>query len=352
MLSPVLQDTSNRIMPAGVRDGAIAVKPIEIQWDESLPVFAKGEFLRAVADECGWLGGTDESGTLRCILPYTIVRKAGLRMVRFRVETIAMGTALDVVEERCFLNNAVQYFRTEGADIIIPPSNNAVFRTYPDGACAAPYGSYLIDLLQPEEVLWRNISKTSRQNITAAQKDGISVREGIEFLDPAYDLIHETFRRSKMSFMGRDSFRRFALSLGENCKLLVAEHKGLAQSYSLFAFSKPSAYWIYGGNIQNQHFGAMKLLQWEAIRLFRGLGVCKYDFFGARIDPPKGSKQEGINSMKKHLGGVLSQGYLWKYSLRPSRSWVYSKAVQLLRGGDIVDQEEHKLKDCGAAPGN
>jgi lipid II:glycine glycyltransferase (peptidoglycan interpeptide bridge formation enzyme) len=145
--------------------------------------------------------------------------------------------------------------------------------------------------------------------------------------------------------MHRDAFKRFVLALGDNGKLLMSEHQGLAQSYSLFAFSTPCAYWIYGGNIDHQHQGAMKLLQWEAIRLFRNLGVRKFDFFGARINPQKGSKQEGINLMKKHLGATLSQGYMWKHSLRPWHAWVYSIGVRMLRGGDIVDQEGPKLKD-------
>ena len=323
----------------------IKTEPIPIQWDQSLPVFAKEEFLRAVGDEYGWLGGIDESGTLRCVLPYTIMRKAGLRMVRFRVETIHLDAGLDVQTEKSFLNSVVQYFRKTGADVIIPPTNNALFRTYPDGANPAPYGSYVIDLRQPDEVLWRNVSKTTRSNIRAAQKDGVTIREGFEFVDPAYELIRDTFRRSKLAFMNRDSFKRFALSLGENGKLLMAEYQGVPQSYSLFAFSTPCAYWIYGGNIQGQHQGAMKLLQWEAILLFRKLGIHKFDFFGARINPPKGSKQEGINLMKKHLGATLAQGYMWKYSLRPWRAWVYSTSVRVLRGGDIVDQEAHRLKD-------
>jgi len=346
-----MQMVSNPVPPvvSRISHGAIKAKPIPIHWDQSMPVFAKEEFLRAVGDEYGWLGGIDESEKLRCVLPYTIVRKTGLRMVRFRVETVACGEGLDIEEEKSFLNNVVKHFRTAGADVIIPPSNNTLFRTYPDGASPAPYGSYVIDLQQSEEILWKNVSKTSRQNITAAQKDEVSVREGMDLLDPAYDLIRATFRRSKMGFMSRDSFNRFALSLGENCKLLVAEQRGVAQSYGLFAFSNPSAFWVYGGNVEGQHPGAMKLLQWEAIRQFRALGVNKYDFYGARVDPPKGSKQEGINKMKKHLGGSLLQGYVWKYSLRPSRAWVYSKAVRVLRGGDIVDQEQHKMKDPDAS---
>ena len=87
----------------------------------------------------------------------------------------------------------------------------------------------------------------------------------------------------------------------------------------------------------------MKLLQWEAIRLFRNVGVRKLDFFGARINPPKGSKQEGINLMKKRLGATLLEGYVWKYSLSWP-AWAYSIGVRLLKGGDIVDHEGHKLQ--------
>jgi hypothetical protein len=340
-----MEYVSNCASPLVVPNCTIRAEPIKIEWDPSLPVFAKEEFLSAVGDEYGWLGGIDESGKLRCFLPYTIVRKAGLRMVRFRVETIFCGAGLDILGERSFLNSVVQHFRKTRADVIIPPTNNTLFRTYPDGAHPAPYGSYAIDLQRPEDVLWRNVSKTTRQNISAARRDGVCVCEGQEFLDPAYDLIRETFHRSKIAFMGRDAFKRFALSLGGNGKVLMAEYQGVPQSYSLFAFSTPCAYWIYGGNIHPQHQGAMKLLQWEAICLFRNLGIRKFDFFGARINPRKGSKQEGINLMKKHLGATLSEGYLWKYSLRPWRASVYSMGVRVLRGGDIVDQEGHKLKN-------
>src|ERR1700733_2417460 len=132
----------------------LKVEPIKIQWNPSLPVFAKEEFLRAVGDEYGWLGGIDASETLRCILPYTVVRKAGVRLVRFRIETIPCGTEVEVGQEKSFLNSVVQYFRKTGADVIIPASTNAIFRTYPDCAVAAPYGTYFITLEKPESALW------------------------------------------------------------------------------------------------------------------------------------------------------------------------------------------------------
>ena len=311
-MNQTVLEAPNQDLAAGVSHAEITAAPIEIKWDPSLPVFAKEEFLHGVGDQYGWLGGTDQSGTLRCILPYTIVRKTGLRMVRFRNETIARGAELDILEEKCFLNSVVQYFRTTGADVIIPASNNALFRTYPDGARVAPYGSFVVDLQHPEDVLWRNVSKTTKQGIVSAQKDGVIVREGIDLLDPAYDSIRETFSRSKMGFMSRDSFRRFALSLGENCKILVAEQNGVGHSYSLCAFSTPSAFWVYGGNIQDQHPGAAKLLQWEAIRIFRGLGVLQVRFLWCQNRPSEGLQagghQQYEEAARRHARTGLSAG--------------------------------------------
>ena len=322
---------------------ALRVAPVEIAWHCGLPIFARESFLEAVGDEYGWLGGIDESGRLRCVLPYTIIRKAIFRLVRFRVATISLGEQLDIAEERSFLNGVITYFRSAGADTIIPATTNTIFRAYPDGASAAPYGSYVIDLQQPESKLWRNVDRIMRQNISTAIKEGVSIREAHGEQDAAYRLISETFKRSAMPFMSRESFTRFVDGLGRNGRILVAEHRGIAQSYALFAFSDYCAYAVYAGNLAGQHRGANKLLYWEAIRSFRQLGVQRYDFVGARINPARGSRQEGINLLKKRFGATLIQGYMWKFSLRPVASAVYSLAVRWLRGGDIVDHEGHKL---------
>ena len=323
-------------------------KPIEINWHPGLPIFARESFLKAVGDEYGWLGGFSEHGELQCILPYTIIKKAIFRMVRFRVEAISVGGELEVQEEKSFLNNTIKYFRSIGADMVIPASNNSIFRTYPEGADAAPYGSYVIDLGQPEDILWRNIGKVTRQNISTAQKSGVSIHSGFEHLDTAYMLTRNTFRRSKLPFMNCDSFNRYALGLGENMKLMVADYQGVVQSCNLYAYSDYCAYAVYAGSIEGAHQGAMKLIQWEAIRLFRSLGVQRFDFMGARIDPEKGSKQEALSQFKKRFGAILKQGYIWKYSIHPLKYRLYCLAARLRSGGDIVDAERHKLRSSSS----
>lgn len=269
-------------------------------------------------------------------------------MVRFRVETIMLGEELDVQEEKSFLNSAIEYFRSIGVDIVIPATTNTIFRTYPDGADVAPYGSYVIDLCQTEDILWRNINRITRQNINTSLKKGVSIRSGIEHLDEAYMLIKDTFKRSTLPFMSYESFKHFVLGLGENGMIMIADYIGVAQSSVVFAFSDYCAYAVYAGNIVGQQHGANKLIYWEAIRLFQKLGVQRYDFVGARIDPEKGSKQEALSSFKKRFGAKLKQGYMWKYPLHPLKYRLYCLAARLRSGGDIVDAERHKLKNLVA----
>lgn len=324
------------------------VTPIEINWHADLPIFAKESFLKAVSDQYGWLGGFAESGELRCLLPYTIVLKAIFRMVRFRVETIPLVQGFDVAEEKDFLNGTIGYFKSMGADMVIPATTNTIFRTYPDGADAAPYGSYVIDLALSEDVLWRNVAKISRQNIGTAIKSGVMIREGAEYVDASYALVRETFKRSHLPFLSHEAYKRFVAGLGEYGRVMVADYQGTIQSSTVYAFSDSCAYAIYGGNLAETHQGTMKLLQWEAIRLFQRLGVKRFDFVGARIDPEKGSKQEAINSFKRRFGATLKQGYMWKYPIHPLKYRLYGLAARLRSGGDIVDAERHKLNSPGA----
>ena len=321
----------------------IKAKKIDIKWHPGISIYASAEFLKSVGNEYGWLGGFDNAGTLLCILPYTIVRKTIFRMVRFRVETIPVSSNFSLEDEIFFLNDVVNYFRDAGADMIIPATTNTLFKTYPDGADAAPYGSYVIDLNQSEEALWSNLHSKHRNVIRNGMKKGVEIVDSIDMTETAFTLITESLKRSKMGFMSYNEFKRFVLNLIGNIKIMIAKYEGVAHGCAVIPYSQHSAYYLYGGSIAHPLSGAMNLLQWEAIKTFRNLGVQRYDFVGVRINPAAGSKQEGLMKFKQRFGGQLSKGYMWKYSLSPLKYSVYSKAVQFLRGGDIVDAERHKL---------
>jgi hypothetical protein len=318
-------------------------EPIRINWHPGMSVYASEQFLQAVGDKYGWLGGFDAFGKLCCILPYTIIRKASVQMARFRVETIFIGEELKVEEEKIFLNSVVDYFRSIGIDMIIPATTNAIFRTYPEGAIAAPYGTLIIDLDQPEEGLWANVHSKHRNVIRKAKKEGVRIICDGDYIDAAFKLVRDTFKRSRLPFMNHYAFKRMICGLADFVRVFIADYQGVFQGCAVIPFSKHSAYYVYGGSTSKPMTGAMNLLQWEAILYFRALGVKHYDFCGVRIDPEKESKQARLMMFKERFGPKLIRGYMWKQSLNRLKSPLYTLSVRLLRGGDIVDAERHKL---------
>lgn len=317
--------------------------PVAIRWHTGLSIYASEAFLKSLEDEYGWIGGTDDAGRLRCVLPYTVIRKPGFRLVRFRVETMPLGTDLTLEEEKSFLNSTMEYFRSVGADMIIPSNNTAIFRTCPDSALTAPYGTFVNDLSETEEMLFGKVRKTYRNNIRRAMKAGVEIKSGMQYLDASYRLVAETLKRSDADVIkSYDDFKRSVLSLGENVKIFVAEHQGVIQGCLVSPYSEYCAYNWYCGSLPEPILGSVHLLHWEAMLRFQVTGVKRFNFQGVRINPEKGSKQEGILNYKKGFGGDLVQGLMWKYSFRPLKSAAYSVAIRLLKGGDIVDREHHK----------
>jgi hypothetical protein len=315
----------------------------EITWHPGLSIYASETLLKLVGDDYGWIEGIDEAGKRRCILPYSIIKKPLIKMARFRVETIPVGEELSLVEEKEFLNSAVAYLRGIGADMIIPATTNSIFRTYPDGAVAAPYGTFIVDLSQPEEKLWGNMHSNHRNKVRSAMKNGIDIRTGMEYLDAAYDIICGTLGRSHSHFIKHEEFERFVRGLKENLEILVACHQDTVQGCVVVPFSAHSAYFLYSGRSASAATGAMNLLKWESMLHFRRLGVHYFNFVGVRVDPEKGSKQEGLLNSKKRFGGRYVQGYIWKYPISRLKYTVYCQAVRVRRRGDIVDQERNKL---------
>jgi hypothetical protein len=326
--------------------------PAEMKWDASLPIYASPQFLRTASPTHGWLAGEDASGALRCILPFYVVRKWGLTLVRFTVETVPLVGNLSVEAERQFLNSAVAHFGSIGVDVIIPATFNSVFRTHPDGAIVAPFGSYVVDLSAEESVLWSRVHSKHRNVIRNATNKGVTIKTGLDNLETAFDLVRESFLRSANGMVGRlrvkarmsyGSFRDQVLALGEeNVRVFVADYQGIPQSAAVMPFSRYGAYYMHGGNVASPLTGASNLLQWEAIRHFRELGVRRYDFFGGRVDPQAGSKIEGIMKFKERFGGPFIEGCTWKFAFRPSTYAFYSLAARVRSGGDVVDQERQR----------
>lgn len=323
--------------------------PVPIQWHPDLPIFACEAFLNTIGNEYGWLSGIDNAGNQRCILPYVVVQRIGFRMIRFPVETIPVSQPLDVQEEESFLNSSISHFRFYRADLVLPPANTALFRAYPNGAVSAPYGTVVNDLTLPEDLLYRAISRNHRRGIRAAQEAGVEIKTGMEYLEVAHAIISATLRKGGIRFKSLEEFRSTISALGENVKIFVATHNNSIQGCHVDAFSRHTGYAWYGGMVEEPVLGSMPLLTWESMKQFKALRVQRFNFSGARVNPEKGSKQDGIRNFKLSFGGSLVHGWTWKCAIDPLKYRAYCAGVRCLRGGDIVDIERSRLASLVAS---
>ena len=319
-------------------------REIDINWNENLPIFMNKRFLENESDKYGWIGGF-QNEQLIFILPFIIYEKVIFRFVRFPMQVIDLSENNYQNEEQDFCEAVVNYFRDKKIDFIFQPTTNVVFNVYPKHSIYSNFGSYIIDLTKHEDNLWKKLHTKHRNVIRNAMKKNIIIKEDHKYFDIAYRLIKDTFRRSKITFISQDKYAKKIMSLGKHVKIYIAvANNDEIQGCAVLPFSKYSAYYLHGGSITKSEIGALKYLHWYAINDFKAIGVKKYDFFGARIDPPIGSKLEGIDRFKRRFGAELMEGYLWKYVYRPWKYKLFSFIYKIMknRSGDIIDQERKR----------
>lgn len=186
--------------------------------------------------------------------------------------------------------------------------------------------NYVLDLAQPEEVIFKNMHPKFRYNIKVAQKHGVVIEERTddEALKVHLDLYFETITRQGFHGHNRDYHQRVwkALKQAGMVKLLIAfytpegsREKIPLSSWMLVNF-KDTLYYPYGGSTERyKNVMASNLVAWEAIRLGKRLKLKKFDLWGAG-NLQKGPQDSyfGFTQFKSRIGGQLVE-YMGTYDL-------------------------------------
>ena len=307
------------------------------EFADELNVFSTEAYLKSMSTNYGWF--VSES----FILPYLRNRKFFLNTLTFTSGSIHRGAEKNTEQEQQFLEQVVKCARDQGVDLITQPRTNALFNSFPRGSVHVAYGSYRIDLAGfTEAELFAALHQKHRNVIRKAQRDGIEISAGKQWLPQCHALICETLHRHGLPCISLEQMRGLAENLGSNLVCYLARHHGETQGAAILIRDANTCHYSFGGTRQTPHNGAMSLLHWTAILDMQNQGVKIYDFVGARLHPRKGSKQESIQRFKSRFGASLETGVLWKYLLVP---WKYQlfKAVAFVAGRklmqDIIDNE-------------
>ncbi|QKF61462.1 GNAT family N-acetyltransferase [Campylobacter curvus] len=314
----------------------------DLDTEIELPIFAKKEFLSSRSTKFGWF--VDKN----FILPFYINKKLIFSYVVLPYQTIYKDETLTIIEEKNFLNDVVGIVKSQMkyVDFIAQPPSSVVFGVYPDGCLYTRFGSYQIRLDQSEQTIFSNIHTKHRNAIKKAIKDEVFIKEGLDFKEIAVSLIKDTMLRQNMMSPQKTVLYKELNALKNNIKIYVAEKNGIYQGCAIVYYDCSCAYYIYGGSISHPYSGSLNLLHWQIIKDMKSKGIKIYDFVGARINPIKGGKLEGIQRFKSRFGGKMKVGYLWKYPIKPLKYKLFEYlkySYAFLNGnkyiGDIIDQE-------------
>jgi hypothetical protein len=299
-----------------------------------------------IGDSYGWVEGGDERKP-SFLQPFVMKQRMGFRYALLPVQATRLGEG----EEAGFYLSLVKYGRELGWDFIGQSPSTALFAATPDGAVAARFGSYVIDLAKTEEELWAGVHSKHRNVIRNAQRRRVVVKAGKEYAAAAFDLIKRTMGRSQMGFVEEKRYFRFLDEASDNVEVFCSFDDGQIQGCAIIPFSQFSGYYLWGGSVGRTSPGSINLMHWVVMQTLKEKGCRSYDFVGARLRPRRGSKIEGIQRFKERFGGEFRKGYLWKYPIRRGRCALYESLARI-RGigtdrfrGDIIDQERRSQQE-------
>jgi hypothetical protein len=307
--------------------------PIKFDWEEFYPIFLSERYLKAIDDHYGWLGGFSH-GDLTFVLPFSWHRKYVFTIGQFQSPTLYVeNPIIPDSDERTFLNETMKFLQAQHFNLVQKSPMYCVFNSFPDNAVVAPFGSYYINLFESKEKLWSNFSRNHKRMIRNTEKD-VSIESGKNNFNIAYELIEYALNKSNMIAPDKSDMVRLLRSLNKNVEIFIAFNKDQPQGTAFIVFSNFGAHVLYAGGMCNH------LLHWEVMKYFKDLGVHYYDFVGARINPKKGSKLEGIQRFKSGFGSRMKTGYIWRYHFNTPQGKVVKFLNQIIYPkGDLIDNE-------------
>jgi len=316
-------------------------KDIKINKDE-ISVFAYEEFVKTQGKKYGWFYNDI------FVLPVAFYESKRL-FLRLKVAFFtAPLTGVKIVteeEERFFLREVIALLKKMKTTYIRQPLASALFLSYPDKAVECFFGTYKIDLLKEEKEIFSEIHSKHRNVIRKAEKEGVVIHKGEEYIEEAYGLLEQTYQRQNRSAIKKEIFLKEVNNLKNNSEIYISYYNGVPQTSALLVHSKYSSYYLHGGMCSKPQLGANNLLHWTAIRDMKGKGVLFYDFMGARVTVDKDSKLYGVQNFKKRFCKEMTKGYLWKYIIDKKKYYLINLFLLLKNGKipeDSIDQERKK----------
>ncbi len=166
--------------------------------------------------------------------------------------------------------------------------------------------NYWIDLREPEDALWKKISKSGRQRIRSAANKGVIVEDVTEreTIADAYRLLQDVYTTVQVPLASRTLFEAaFDVLAPENMmKIFLARLDGRPIGVRFLLLHKNRIIdWYAGADREFLSFSPNEVLVWHALTWGQSHGYELFDFGGAG----KPDEEYGPRVFKSKFGGEL-----------------------------------------------
>lgn len=227
----------------------------------------------------------------------------------------------------------LENFRLKSSKVKIVKSKKDIFAK----------STFIIDLSQNEEEIFRNLSQKTRYNVRLAEKNNITVETGD--IDSFVKLQKETAKRNGF-YLHPDNYYRTVFELFAKrgmAKIISAKYnKKTLTSWMLFVF-KDVWYYPYGGSSSEyRNLMHSNLVAWEAIKLAKREGGKMFDMWGALgKNPNQKDPWYGFHRFKSGYGGklieypgaydvVFNEKYYLLLTTVDKLRWIYLRLLKIM----------------------
>lgn len=177
--------------------------------------------------------------------------------------------------------------------------------------------TFIIDLTKSEEEIWKGLDKKLRNSIRKAKKEMVKINEIGE--EGALEEYYKLSLKTQEEIRGRKGRKGFSIpsfyffkrvlnnGLG---KFITAKFEGKLIAGALFLFNANRT--VYFQSFSSRDYTekqAPSLIQWEAIKTFKKLGVEEYDLGGVTLGLDKNDSRFFVYEFKRKFNGTLREFY-------------------------------------------
>ncbi len=177
-----------------------------------------------------------------------------------------------------------------------------------------PELSWMLDITKPEDVLLKEMRKTTRYLIKKMEKEGVEITQSSDPADMAKfaTVYAATVQRQQFTPFNKEYLQtEFELfSKDGQAVFFFGKYRGELIAAAIIIFYNGQAFYHHSGSLQQfDDINASYLLQWRVIQEAKKRGCVLYNFWGIAPDNKPRHAWRGLSLFKKGFGG-FAEAYL------------------------------------------